>query len=220
MSTGLILLIVTGVLLLLGIGQRMLDKMRLTDKQALLFIALIIAGGLIPDIPLGAGVQINLGGAIVPLGLCVYLFIRCGTWQERVRAVIASIVTAAAVYAIARFTPDEPEAIWLDPNYLYGLVAGVIGYIFGRSRRGAFIAGVTGVLLADEWQAIELRLSGIEQNVYFGGAGAVDTVVISGLLAVVLAEAIGEIAERIVRGSDPTDKAFEHGEIVRGGKRR
>ena len=53
-----------------------------------------------------------------------------------------------------------------------------------------------------------------------GGAGAVDTVVISGLLAVILAEAIGEITERIVRGSDPTDKAFEHGEIVRGGKRK
>ena len=41
MSVGLILLIVAGLLVLLGVGQRVLDKLRLTDKQALLFIALI-----------------------------------------------------------------------------------------------------------------------------------------------------------------------------------
>lgn len=220
MSTGLILLIVTGLLFLLGFGQRVLDKMRLTDKQALLLIALIIVGGLIPDIPLGSGIHVNLGGAVVPLGICIYLWVRCGTWQERVRSIVASVVTAAAVYAIARFTPDEPETILLDPNYLYGIAAGVIAYIFGRSRRGAFIAGVTGVILADAWQAVELRLSGIEQAVYFGGAGAVDTVVISGLLAVILAEAIGEITERIVRGSNPKDREFAHGEIIRGGKHK
>ena len=49
MSVGLILLIVAGLLVLLGVGQRVLDKLRLTDKQALLFIALIIAGGFLPE---------------------------------------------------------------------------------------------------------------------------------------------------------------------------
>ena len=149
MSVGLILLIVAGLLVLLGVGQRVLDKLRLTDKQALLFIALIIAGGFLPEIPLGGGYFINVGGALIPLGLCAYLLVRCQSWQERLRALIASLVTAVAVYAIARFSPDEPEAIWIDPNYLYGLAAGVIGYIFGRSRRGAFIAGVLGVILMD-----------------------------------------------------------------------
>ena len=44
MSIGLILLIVAGVLVLFGVGQRVLDKLRLTDKQALLFIALLRGG--------------------------------------------------------------------------------------------------------------------------------------------------------------------------------
>ena len=220
MSVGLILLIVAGLLVLLGVGQRVLDKLRLTDKQALLFIALIIAGGFLPEIPLGGGYFINVGGALIPLGLCAYLLVRCQSWQERLRALIASLVTAVAVYAIARFSPDEPEAIWIDPNYLYGLAAGVIGYIFDRSRRGAFIAGVLGVILMDVWQGIELRMNGIDQAVHLGGAGAVDVVVISGLLAVMLSELIGEILERAARGSNPRGREFTGGEIIKEGRRK
>ena len=41
MTIGFILLIIVGLLVLFGVGQRVLDKMRLTDRQALLFIALI-----------------------------------------------------------------------------------------------------------------------------------------------------------------------------------
>ena len=44
MTTGLILLLIAGVLVLLGVGQRVLDKLRLNDRQALLWIALILAG--------------------------------------------------------------------------------------------------------------------------------------------------------------------------------
>ena len=56
MSVGLILLIVAGLLVLLGVGQRVLDKLRLTDKQALLFIALIIAGGFCRKFRWAAGI--------------------------------------------------------------------------------------------------------------------------------------------------------------------
>ena len=44
MTIGLILLVIVGALILLGVGQRVLDKLRLTDRQALLFIALILVG--------------------------------------------------------------------------------------------------------------------------------------------------------------------------------
>ena len=45
MSIGLIILIITGLLVIFGAGQRALDRLRLTDKQALLCIALIIGLG-------------------------------------------------------------------------------------------------------------------------------------------------------------------------------
>ncbi len=49
MTIGMIILIVVAILILLGVGQRVLDRMRLNDKLALLFIALIIGLGFVPD---------------------------------------------------------------------------------------------------------------------------------------------------------------------------
>ena len=52
MSIGLILLIIVGLLVAFGVAQRVLDRLRLTDRQALLFVGLLFVGGLIPDIPI------------------------------------------------------------------------------------------------------------------------------------------------------------------------
>ena len=217
MSIGLIVLIVTGLLVIFGAGQRALDRLRLTDKQALFFIALIIALGFLPDIPLRGEVTVNLGGCVMPLILCVYLFVRAGTWMERGRAIAASLVTGVVCYIIGRYTADEPETITFDPNYLYGVAGGVIAYLFGRSRRAAFIAGVTGVLIADVIASIEVWSRGIDQTLALGGAGAYDAVVISGILAVLLSELIGEIAERMARGKRRPDREYsiESGEFLR-----
>ena len=217
MSIGLIVLIVTGLLVIFGAGQRALDRLRLTDKQALFFIALIIALGFLPDIPLGGEVTVNLGGCVMPLILCVYLFVRAGTWMERGRAIAASLVTGVVCYIIGRYTADEPEAITFDPNYLYGVAGGVIAYLFGRSRRAAFITGVTGVLIADVIASIEVWTQGVPQTLSLGGAGAYDAVVISGILAVLLSELIGEIAERMARGRRGPDREYsiESGEFLR-----
>ena len=217
MSIGLVLLIITGLLVIFGAGQRALDRLRLTDKQALFFIALIIALGFLPDIPLGGEVTVNLGGCVMPLILCVYLFVRAGTWMERGRAIAASLVTGVVCYIIGRYTADEPETITFDPNYLYGVAGGVIAYLFGRSRRAAFIAGVTGVLIADVIASIEVWSQGVPQTLSLGGAGAYDAVVISGILAVLLSELIGEVRERMARGRRGPDREYsiESGEFLR-----
>lgn len=221
MSLGLILLIAVGILVLAGVAQRVLDKLRLTDKQAMLFVALIFLGGLIPDIPLGPMLSVNIGGALVPLGLCVYLWIRAGTAMERARSAIAAVLTAVAVYLIGHYFPNEPETMPMDPNYLYGIAGGVIAYLLGRSRRGAFIAGVVGVLLADAFQAAVNWAGGIEQPLNLGGAGAIDAVVVSGLIAVLLGELVGEIVERISRGTHPdTRREFAGGEFIRRERRK
>ena len=154
MSLGLILLIVTAILILFGVAQRVLDKLRLTDRQALLMVALIFFGGLLGDIPLGERLSVNLGGAVVPLILCVYLLVKAGTAWERWRSLLAALITAAAVWLIGHLTPSEPEAMPFDVNYAYGLAAGLIAYLFGRSRRAAFVAGVLGVMAADIAQAV------------------------------------------------------------------
>lgn len=198
MSTGLILLGAVSVLVLFGVAQRVLDKMQLSDRAALIIAAAIFLGGLIPDIRIGQ-IAVNLGGAAVPLGVCAWLLIKTDTKKEVLRALLGSLLTAAAVFALGRLLPDEPEKMWIDPNYVYGLAGGVIAYLLGRSRRAAFICGVLGVVLADIAVAAVNWARGIDQTLVLGGAGAMDTVVISGLLAVLLAEFTGEIYERLAR---------------------
>lgn len=215
MPIGYILLIVVALLIVFGVAQRVLDRLRLTDRQALLFVAAIFIGGLIPDIRLGR-VTVNIGGALVPLALCVYLFVKADTAKERWRSILAAVLSAAAVYGVGRLWPSEPSTMPFEVNYLYGLVAGFIAYVFGRSRRGAFIGGVVGVLLADAFQGIMNSYNGLTATpINFGGGGALDVVVLSGLIAVLLAEIIGEIRERMQGGSAKRDELeFDDGEFV------
>jgi len=217
MPLGLTLLIVATILVLFGVGQRILDRMRLSDKTAVLFMLAIFVGSLIPDIPLGRNFYINIGGAVVPLILVIYLFAKAGTGMERARAAVAAVLSALGVYLAGRYMPSEPETIMIDPNYVYGVIAGVIGYLFGRSRRASFIAGVLGVLLADLAQWTENMLRGIPARIRLGGAGAVDAVVIAGLLAVLLAEVVGEFRERIQGGTAKKAMVYQDGSFMKKG---
>lgn len=216
MSVGLTLLVIVTILVLLGVCRGVLDKMGLNDRQALIITGALFVGGLIPDIPLGGEVYVNIGGALIPLAVCVYLIVCAGTAKERVRALIGALVTGLAVYWLGRFMPDEPEAIAFDPNYIYGLAGGLTAYLLGRSRRGAFVAGVLGVMGADIYQAVELRARGVNQALHLGGAGAVDVIVIAGLTGVILAEVVGEIIERVTRGATRDEsREFKDGKIRR-----
>lgn len=218
MTIGMILLIITAILVLLGVGQRILDRLRLNDKLALLFIALTIGLGFVPDIRVSASFSFNIGGAVIPLALCIYLWIRADSARERVRSIIASLATGAAVFAIGFLLPEEPERIPVDPLILYGIAAGLIAYILGRSRRCAFIAGVTGVMISNTVNAIYVWSRGVEQELNLGGAGAFDGIVIAGLLAVLLAELLGELIERIRRGKKPPEKRFDGGDFAKEGR--
>lgn len=215
MTIGMILLILTAILILLGAGQRVLDRLHLNDKLALLFIALIIGLGFVPDIRITKNFAFNLGGAVIPLALCIYLFIKADTARERWRSGIASLLTGAAIFLIGRFSPDEPESILLDPIILYGLAAGAIAYIFGRSRRCAFIAGAIGMMLSNIANALWVWRRGIDQELILGGAGAADGIIIAALTGVLLSELLGEIIERMKRGRQRPTREFRNGEFVK-----
>lgn len=199
MSIGMILLIIIALLILFGVLQRVLDRMALTDRQALACVALIFIGGWLPDISLGR-VTLNIGGALVPLAVCVYLFLNAGTGKERIRALVASVLTGAVVYVIGLYFPADPVAMPFDPMILYGLCGGIVAWLLGRSRRSAFIAGVLGIILADAAVGVVNWSRGIQQAVHLGSAGALDATVLSGVSAVLLCELFGEIMERIAHG--------------------
>lgn len=201
MTIGMILLVAVAVVIYLGAAQRVLDRLRLTDRAALVFVGAMVVGGFLPEIPLSDNVFINIGGGIVPIILAVYLFIRAGTAKEKIRAVLATLVTGAAVYAAMKIMPLEPTYnYFLDPMYLFAIIAAVVGYLAGRSRRSAFIAGSMGLLLTDIFSRIEIAIRGGSGRMSIGGAGVFDSIVIGGILALLLAEIFGETRERLQGG--------------------
>ncbi len=195
---GLISLVLVSILIYFGVAHRVLDKLRMNDKAALAVIAAIIIGSFI-DIPIGTRVTLNLGGSIAVI-LALYIWLGAGTSWEKIRSLIAAIVTGLALYLAARYLGAEPENIFIDAIYIYPLIAGIVGYLAGRSRRGAFFAAVMGVLSLDVAQYIYLMRTGLRGTVHIGGAGAFDSLILAGILAVLLAELIGESLERIQGG--------------------
>src|SRR5690606_36283124 len=70
--------------------------------------------------------------------------------------------------------------------------------LLGRSGRAAFIAGVLGAVAHQGLQPLRRAWAGRPGGpVDFGGAGALDAVVVAGVVAVLLAEAVGEVRERL-----------------------
>ncbi|NMB24141.1 MAG: DUF1614 domain-containing protein [Firmicutes bacterium] len=205
MPIGLILLVVIGIVIYLGVAQRVLDRMNLTDNQAFVFLGLLILGSFV-DIPISRGpvrISVNVGGALIPLALVVWLIARAGTSREKWRGVVAGIATGVVIWGFAQLMGvREPAEQWLDPIWSYSLIAGVAGYLAGRSRRSAFIAGVLGIVVADLIHMGIALAKGMATTVAIGGAGALDAVVLAGLIAVVLAEVVGESRERLAGGPE------------------
>lgn len=213
MYVGMIVLAIAAVLVLFGVGQRVLDRMRLTDRQALIWMALIVVGGFVPNIALGSRFEMNIGGFLVPLALCIYLFVKADTAGEKGRAVLSAVLCAVAVRAISIWFPDEPEEMPFDVNLLYGVASGVLACILGRSRRAAFVGGAMGIILADIAQYFINLANGIDQTLVLGGAGAFDMIVISAFTAVLLREIVGEAHERMTRETGDPQRTFRDGEI-------
>ncbi len=212
LSVGIIILLALAVVVYAGFAHRVLDRLRLTDRGALLFLLAMLIGGFLPDIPLGANISINIGGGLIPIVLVIYLFSKAESWETG-RTLIAIIITTAAVYATFKIMPLEPTYnIFLDPLYLASIVAGLTAYLVGKSRRSAFIAGVMAIILSDLLAFIENALLGGKTTIVIGGAGFFDAVVISGFLALGLAELFGETAERLAPlfGAQSRSKAEVH----------
>ncbi len=206
---GIIILIVVSILIYFGLAQRVLDRMRLSDRAALVIVALLAVGSFI-DIPLAAGrydVTVNVGGALVPVGVAVYLLAMAGTSKEWGRALLGALITGAVIFGAGFFLgrgDTEPGGRffgYLDALWVYPVIGGLVAYLAGRSRRSAFIAATLGLVLVDVTYLVWLVSTGAPAGtVAIGGAGAFDGIVLAGIVAVLLAEVIGETRERLQGG--------------------
>ena len=174
MSLGIILLVLASLVVLFGLAEQVLDRLYLNDKQALLVIGGMVVGSFI-DIPLyrgTPGISVNLGGAIIPLGLAIYVLARAGTAKELSRGILGAVLAGLAVYGVSKLYDFDTYIGFIDPQYLWGILAGGIAYVIGRSRRLAFISGVLGIILADIGHIIETFARGFRPPAGSGAAAS------------------------------------------------
>ena len=185
----------------LGWGQRVLDRMRLSRWIALLLLAIMLAGSFLPEIGLGSFLSVDVGGALVPLGVALYLVITADRRVEKVRAMGAALAVGLATFLLDKLLPLEMWFAVLDPDPLLTPVglAAVLAYALGRSRRVAFVAGTVGIILSDLAAVGENLVQGLPAVVAVGGAGVFDAAVVAGFGAVLLVELVGETREYLAR---------------------
>ena len=192
MTITLAILTAVIILLMFGAGQRILDSLRLNDKQAIIVLIAIAIGIAVPPIYIGDYFAFSIGGYLIPFGLCIYMLISCGWSRDLLRAIIGTIIVAAVIYGLDWLLPStSAESIVVDNTFVYGIVAGIVAYALGRSRRNAFVCAVFGISLAQIVQWIINWALGAPTVLGLGVGGAFGTYVIAILIAVGLAEFLG-----------------------------
>lgn len=203
MTISLAILTAIIILLMFGAGQKILDNLRLNDKQAIIVLILIAIGIAIPPIYIGDYFAFSIGGYLIPLGLCIYMLISCGWSRDLLRAFIGIILVAGVCYGLDWLLPsDTAEDIIVDNAFVYGIVAGIAAYALGRSRRNAFVCSILGISLSQIVQWIINFCLDTPTVLGLGVGGAFGTYVISVLIAVGLSEFFG----RAFEGAKPDEE--------------
>jgi uncharacterized membrane protein len=128
-------------------------------------------------------VAVNVGGAVIPLLLVLYLIGRHGI---NLRTIGALAVVTLVVHLLAQ--PVRGVGIALPP-LLPSVVTAVVALLFDRQTapRTAFIAGTLGTLIGADLLNLGIVQALGAPVVSIGGAGTFDGVFLIGVIAVLLA---------------------------------
>ncbi|MCE5267004.1 MAG: DUF1614 domain-containing protein [Planctomycetaceae bacterium] len=126
---------------------------------------------------------INLGGALIPLALSIYLLVKNRVY---VQAAIAVVVVAGVTHYMA--WPVKGVGIALSP-FVAPITAALVAVIISRWRAApvAYIAGSVGTLLGADVLNLHLIQQLGAPVASIGGAGIGDGVFLAGIVAVLLA---------------------------------
>jgi len=128
-------------------------------------------------------VAINVGGALIPILVSIYLVARSGM---AVRMALATAIVALVVHGLASIVPGAGIAVpMLVPPLLAAAVALLLA--FRRAPPVAYVAGSMGTLIGADLMNLH-RLAAIGAPVVsIGGAGTFDGVFLTGIIAGLLA---------------------------------
>ncbi len=128
-------------------------------------------------------IAINLGGAVVPLALSIYLIMK---HRQYGRSLLAVTLVTAVVHWMARPVPGVGIGV---PIFIPPLVAAIVAISISRRDAApwAYIAGRLGTLIGADLMNLG-QIRGLGAPVAsIGGAGKFDGIFLTGLIAVLLA---------------------------------
>ncbi len=131
----------------------------------------------------GTVLAVNVGGAVIPTVMSIYLVLRYQLW---VRAAIAIIVVALIIHSMA--TPVRGVGIAV-PVFAPVVVTAILAFILSREYAPplAYIGGSMGTLIGADLMNLG-KIGGLGAPVAsIGGAGTFDGIFLTGILAVLLA---------------------------------
>ncbi len=136
---------------------------------------------LMPEVTDKQVIAVNVGGAVIPLLLCIYLLPRAPVLPTFFATLISSLVC----FKLSRVVPGMGVTI---PMFIPPLTAVLLSFIFspGQKIPVAFISGVLGVLIGADL----LNLSNLPAGpgiMSIGGAGVYDGIFLVGIISALLA---------------------------------
>jgi uncharacterized membrane protein len=131
----------------------------------------------------GTVIAVNVGGAVIPTLMSLYLLITRGLW---VNGAIATAIVALVLHWLANPVPGLGIAV---PVFLPALITAVVAMLLSRGNAAplAYIAGSMGTLIGADLTNLD-KVGGLGAPVAsIGGAGTFDGIFLTGILAVLLA---------------------------------
>jgi uncharacterized membrane protein len=131
----------------------------------------------------GTVIAVNVGGAVIPTILSIYLLIKN---KLVVRGLLATLIVAAIVHPMAH--PIKGVGI-AEPTFIPPIIATVVALLFSRKNAAplAYITGSLGTLIGADLMNLG-KIQGLGAPVAsIGGAGTFDGIFFTGIMAVLLA---------------------------------
>ena len=131
----------------------------------------------------GTVIAVNVGGAVIPTLMSIYLLVRHQLW---VKGLIATAVVAVVIHWLADPVPGIGIAV---PIFVPAVITAIVAVILSREHAAplAYIAGGLGTLIGADITNLD-KVQGLGAPVAsIGGAGTFDGIFLTGILAVLLA---------------------------------
>ena len=136
-------------------------------------------------------IAINVGGALVPVILSLYLVFKNGLYLK-------AAIAVAALAAITHYLAEPVQGVGISvPIFLPPLAAALVAFVLAWQEAAplAYIAGSMGTLIGADLLNLE-KIHGLGAPVAsIGGAGTFDGVFLAGILAVLIAPVAGKPTE-------------------------